>query len=59
MFKNSKGNIHCLENHDVFSSGHDLVLDFFPPLKTSTEFSRMKYLLSPIGHQETLPCVFS
>ena len=39
MFKPSKGNIQSLETQDSFSSGHDLVLDFFPPLKTGTEFS--------------------
>ena len=59
MFKNSKGNIHCLEDQDIFSSGHDLAPDIFPPLKISTEFSRVKYLLSHIGHRETVPCVFS
>ena len=39
MFKPSKGNIQSLENQDSFSSGHDVVLDFFRPLKKSTEFS--------------------
>ena len=39
-----------------FSSGHDLVVFFSSPENKYKIFTRVKYLLSHIGHQETVPC---